>query len=361
MTMNPNKESNKSTCEIHQHLFFVSSPLHLICANVLASTIMKNKCCRLFFLKPELENMISNHIWESVSFLPWPRHFPVKGLFGRHRRTLNNLKLVRESVYNAEFITLYMPVIDSEAYNYNILLAKSITGVLPEVCLIPDGLLNIRKYDQGRIREIGKLFRKLRYLISPSLNYYLFKGDRTGSDDSIVKKIYVFPNIPNEYDAKKTVSLDIVDAIQKGKVTENNIDKALIVGQPLSTNNGFDDKGIDMVSEAIYDTLNDFGISKVDYKPHPRDKNKCLFKEGYNELDLDIPLEFYLIDNPYKVVIGVYSTALLMVRLLDETCSVISIYPDLVRYKKVGMSRDILNLFEQAGVQIIYFSKRKRT
>ena len=356
--MNSIDHADKPHFSNHQHLFFISSPLHLIGAQVLVATTLKGQCCRLFFLKKELKEMIDAEGWESIDFLPWPRHFPVKGVFGRYRRTIRNAELVTSRATEANLITLYMPVIDSEAYNYNIAIARKITkGRQPDVCLIPDGLMNIRRHEQGRVRELSKIFRKLRRLITPSLNYYLFRGDRTGSDDPIVKRIYVFPDFPNEYSPEKTVDLDIVSSIKKSRRSDINIDKALVLSQPLTTTGELSDANLVKTSQAIDNYLRDTGIKDVDYKPHPRDKKNELLRDWYKELKTSTPLEYYLFKNPYKVIIGVHSTTLLLMKLLDSSCEVISFYPDLLKYKNENQLEENSKLFSQVGVEIKYFSE----
>ena len=339
-----------------QNLFFVASPLHLICAQILASTVYQGECNRLFFLKPDIESLLDSRYWASVDYLPWPRHYPLSGLFGRYRRIIENARIVEERARGARQIVLLMPVIDSEAYNYNISIGRKILqGRQPEVCLIPDGLLNIRRHEQGRLREFSKYFRKLRRLVTPALDYYLFKGDRTGSDDPLVKKIYVLPGFPNEYSPSKTIELNIVQMIQDGQRSTKNAQKALVLSQPLTAVGLISDDDHDKICTAIHNYLHHAGITEVDYKAHPRDKRNELFVDTYQPLEIDTPLEYYLFNNPYKVIIGINSTTLLLVKLLDKSCEAISFYPDLIKYKKAGELEENSRLFSRLGVEIKFY------
>jgi len=122
--------------------------------------------------------MIYDEGCESLSFT-LTKALSREGMVWRYRRNANNENIVKACAHEPQLITLYMPVIAYGAYYYNISLCKEIAGVLPDVCLLSDGLLNIRRYEQDKIREFSKMFRKFSRLVAPLLNYYFFKGSIT--------------------------------------------------------------------------------------------------------------------------------------------------------------------------------------
>ncbi|MDH5426177.1 MAG: alpha-2,8-polysialyltransferase family protein [Gammaproteobacteria bacterium] len=339
-------------------MFFIASPLHLICARILATTVYRGETNRLFYLKPDIEKLINTSYWSSIDYLPWARHYPLAGLFGRFRRIIANANIVKARGRNAQQITLIMPVIDSEAYNYNISIAKNImNGVTPEVHLLPDGLLNIRRHEQGKIREFAKVLRKFRRLFVPELNYHLFRGDRTGADDPIVTKIYTFPGFPNEYDKQKVIELDFRGAFKTHQHADINQHKALVIGQPLCALGVLSEKNLKTIADKIQEHIRDLGITEIDYKGHPRDKRNELCCNHYRPLTIEQPLENYIFENPYKVIIGINSTTLILSKLvLDDICEVVSCYPDLVLHRKANELDENTALFRSTGVKVIYSS-----
>jgi len=339
-------------------LFFIASPLHLICAEAIVSTLRTETTCRLFYLKPDLESIIKHKNWSSVDYLPWPRHFPLPGLFGRYRRIIENAKTVENKCKEATDISLYMPVIDSEAYNYNICISRQILhGRDPDVNLIPDGLLNIKRHSQGKTREYSKYFRKLRKIFTPWLDYYIYKGDRTGADASIVKKIYTLPNTPHEYDTNKAHEISFPKEQQNTLLSNTN--KALIIGQPLTSYNILTKDNLNYLTEALNNFLIGNDITETDYKAHPRDKINELYTPNYNKISPDEPLETYLIKNPYKIIISIYSTALFLSRILSSTNSrCVSFGIDLVDLTSNEEKTELINLFKKNKIEIIFSGKK---
>jgi len=96
---------------------------------------------------------------------------------------------------------------------------------------------------------------------------------------------------------------------------------------------------------------------EIDYKGHPRDKQNELCHSEYNQLSIDQPLENYIFENPYKLIIGINSTTLILSKLvLDDTSEVVSCYPDLVIHRKERELDENTTLFKSTGVKVIYSS-----
>ena len=237
------------------NIFLIYSPLHYLAAESIAAHFGQNARNYLFFLKQEFKGVVDPSKWDAVEFLPWPRFYPEKGLFGTIRRTSNNLAVVGNVCAGASKIRLHTPVIDTEAVNYFI---NFLQGAHPEakfsVRLLPDGLLNVQRHPLGLFKEMMQYFKKARRFIYPALNYYTFRGDRTGSDTKIVDRIYVLPGFPHEYDHSKTVEISLLkeggDAgIRTALGTTGK--RALVLGQPLIAFNRFTKEDMQAVTMGI--------------------------------------------------------------------------------------------------------------
>lgn len=341
------------------NLFMVYSPLHCLCADHIVRHFENGARNVLFYLKAGYASYVDSSLWDGIHYLPWPRFNPLPGPFGRLRRTLSNLDFVASQCQGAEEIRLHTTVIDTEAVNYNInYLKRQFPNVEFSVRLFPDGVLNLRKHPLGPVQELLQYMRAARMLVAPSLRYYRFRGDRTGSDDAIVDRIYVLPRFPHKYEPSKTVVLPEFDMASPESRGEPADKKALVVGQYLVGVDLLTRGQIKRIGVAISGIIADAGITNIDYKAHPRDRNFELFEEGYRHLSIDIPLESYLVNNPYDLVVGIFSTALITARyILPADCRVVACGIEEVSFKENSTRDGIVSLFNLLGIEIIQASK----
>lgn len=356
------RESCKETPKKHVasvvNIFLIYSPLHYLAAENIATNFEQNARNFLFYLKAEFRELVDSSKWDSSEFLPWPRFYPEKGPLGRLRRTRMNLDIVASVCSGASDIRLHTPVIDTEAVNYLInFLQTMYQDATFCVRLIPDGLLNVQRYPLGRLKEALQYFKKARRLVDPALDYYIFRGDRIGSDAKIVDKIYVLPGFPHEYDPTKTVEIslqksdDSTDNDITGNVSTRK--RALVLGQPL-TSKRFSAEDMRSVTQGIRSFIDKCGINEIEYKSHPRDHNKELYHIDYKEITIDRPLEAYLAYNSFDLIIGVFSAALLTARLiLPKTCRVVAYGTDVVRYRGNREKTSILSSFALLKVELV--------
>lgn len=340
------------------NIFLIYSPLHYLAAESVAEHFGQNARNCLFFLKPEFKGLVDSSKWDVVDFIPWPRFYPEKGMFGRVRRTRKNLDMVDKACTGASEIRLHTPVIDTEAANYFInFLQGTHPGVNFSVRLIPDGLMNVQRHPLGRLKEVMQYCKKARRLISPALNYYTFGGDRTGSDTKIVDRIYVLPGFPHEYNRAKTVEISLLKKSQGHVVeaaAENTKRRALVIGQPLIAFNRFNRDDMQAVSLGIHEFITACGITVIDYKSHPRDPDKEFGHPDYTELVIEKPLETYLASTPYDLVIGVCSTALLTARMiLPASSRVVAYGMDMMKYRGTEDKIKIDSPFAALGVEMV--------
>jgi hypothetical protein len=337
------------------NLFMVYSPLHCLAAESIAEFFEKDTRNCIFYLKRGYDELIDPAHWESVQFLPWPRFYPMRGFLGRTRRLMANLQMLAAECEGYSTIRLHSPVIDTEAVNYSInFLKKKFPSARFSVRLLPDGLLNIQRNPLGRFKEIFQYTKKMRRLISPSLNYYIFKGDRTGADSSIVDRIYILPRFPHEYHAGKVVELPPLIQYDANTAETGDEPCALVLGQPLVGFGLMTQGAMERVSQGIRGFIERAGFCRVDYKAHPREKKLEFFQSSYRKIDLSMPFEAFLVKNPYDLVVGISSTALVTARyILPEGCRVVAYGLEEVCFKDEKVRQGIESLFRRLGIEIV--------
>jgi hypothetical protein len=337
------------------NIFMVYSPLHCLCADQVARHFCQGDRNLLFYLKQGYADSVDHALWETVHYLPWPRFNPSPGLLGRHRRTLNNLNHVADLCKGAAIIRLHATVIDTEAVNYHInFLRRRFPKAQFNVRLFPDGVLNLRRHPLGRLKEYLQYFRMGRMLLSPSLCYHCLKGDRTGSDDPLVDRIYILPGLSHDYEPAKVLVLPPFQKAHKTDNCQRTDGTALVVGQPLVVYRRMTDDNMRAVSLGIKQYLLSQGIKRVVYKPHPRDRQHEYALEEYELLQIDKPLEQHFAETSYPIVISVCSTALLTARMiLPPECRVIAYGLDCFIFRGEKDRSSLLGAFTSMGVEMV--------
>lgn len=336
------------------NLFMVYSPLHYICSEQIAKVFCQDEKNILFYIKEEFAGMVRDTCCAEAVFLPWPRFYPEKGVFGRLQRTLKNLEIVQGYCSGFKTIRIHTPVIDTEATNYFINhLSRSFPQAKVVVRLVPDGVLNIQRHPLGRVKEALQYVRKVRRLYSRRLDYYMLRGDRTGSEAAIVDRIYLLPGFPHEYCPDKVMEMPPFHQ-KKGTAAAGGELRALVIGQPLQRDRRLTEEQRAELSGALEAYLERCGMSHVDYKAHPREAVREFLGAQYREINPTEALETFLLHNHYDIVIGIYSTALLTARMiLPESSRVISFGFDQVFYKDLVSKAKVQSVFEKVGVEMV--------
>lgn len=333
-------------------VYFVASPLQLLAAQQIARTHEAGSRQVLIWYQPGVGRYVREADWDASSYMPWPRWKPLPGWFGRHRRLLANIDLVAGLIGRCDTLHLHSAVFDTEAINYFL-------RALPARCgasrvrgrILPDGLISIRRYPLSIIRRFTPWFRKLRRLASPQLNYWLFSGDRIGSDAAFCDRVYVLSGWPHEYDPTKVSVLAPLSQRVSADAEEVLPSRALVIGQPLVGAGLMGAADRDAVAQQIAQWLASRGIAQVDYKGHPKDPQRELCQPGYRVLELDEPLEIWLGRTPYQAVVGVRSTALLFARqLCAPKTEVIAFGWEHTRFKSDQERADMRAVFDRVGV-----------
>jgi hypothetical protein len=333
-------------------VYFVASPLQLLAAKQIAQTLEAGARQVLIWYQPGIAHQVRAEEWDASSYLPWPRRHPLPGWMGRHRRLLANLDLVAELVGPCDTLLLHSAVFDTEAINYFLRALPRRSGATAmHARILPDGLISIRRYPLSPVKRIAQGMRKLRRLLSPALSYWMFSGDRIGSDAAFCDRVYVLAGLPHEYDPAKVVVL--APLAERSRQLSSGVmpQRALVIGQTLVSAGLMNTADRDAVALQIEQWLTSCDIEQIDYKAHPKDQQLELCRPGYRVLELEEPLEIWLSHTPYRIVVGVRSTALLFARQLcaPET-QVVAFGWDHTRFKSEQERSDMRATFDRAGI-----------
>lgn len=338
-------------------VYFVASPLQYLAARRIAENFEQEARQVLVWYKPGLQSIVKTEEWDACSYLPWPRLEPLPGLFGRHRRLRENVKLVADLTGKCETLVIHSAVFDTEAINYFL-------HALPKICeaksmharILPDGLISIRRYSLSLGKRILQHTRKVRSLFAPELKYRCFSGDRIGSDAPFCDRIYTLPNLPNEYPVDKVTVLPALvnEARTRLEPAQRQGGRALVIGQPLVDCGLLSSRDAKEVTEAIREWLRQAGIGSVEYKAHPKDPNRELNHSDYRLIDPPEALESYLASTHYDAIVGVRSSALLFARsIYPGSTRVLAFGWEKIQFKSKEEKADMHNAFIGCGVEFM--------
>lgn len=179
-------------------LYFVASPLQYLAARRIVERHETGARQILVWYKHGVAAVVRDSDWDASTYMPWPRFEPLPGVFGRHRRLLENLRRIAQMVGPCEALHIHSAVFDTEAINYFLRgLPKLCGAARMQARILPDGLISIRRYPLTPLKRGVQCLRKLRRLFSPLLDYWCFAGDRIGSDAAFCDRIYVLPGLPH--------------------------------------------------------------------------------------------------------------------------------------------------------------------
>jgi len=336
-------------------LYFVATPLHYLAARRVALSFEADARQVLVWYRPNVERVVRAADWDAASYMPWPRFEPLPGWFGRHRRLRENIRRVAQLVGRCERLHIHSPVFDTESINYFL-------RALPAACgastmharILPDGLGSMVRQPLGPARRLAQRLRRLRRLVAPELDFWVYDGDRTGADAPFCDRVYVLHGFPHPYPVHKTVSLPPLADAQAARPREAGAaPRALVVGQPLEGIGQLDAEQVAALTHEIHDWLAQQGITEILYKAHPRDPRHELRHRSDRLLEIDEPLEAWMSREPCDAVVGVHSTALLMARqIYGPSTQVVGFGWDRVRFRSVGAKQDALAAFQAAGVTL---------
>jgi hypothetical protein len=337
-------------------LYFVATPLHYLAARrVMALHEGGSRNVLLHYLK-SVEPVVRPADWDAAAYLPWPRFDPLPGLLGKLRRQRDNLRRVAALIPDGtEEICLHTCTIDTEAVNYHIEhLRRAFPGAKFAVRLLPDGVMNLERHPLKWNKRLAQWVAAARRLAAPELRYHRFSGDRAGSDDAIVERIYTFPGWPHEYEPRKVRPLPLAAAEETGTGTGSSVRRAVVIGQPLIEYRLWSERDSTAATAAIRAWLAQRGIKEICYKAHPKDSRRELWHPDYTELTLQEPLEMHLAAARYDAVVSVCSTSLFLARqLCSERTSVSAFHADRVRFRRRRQREVYFDLYRRLNITLV--------
>ena len=334
-------------------LYFVASPLQYLAAKRVAAQFEQGGRQILIWYKQGVGAVVQEKDWDLAFYMPWPRWEPLPGPFGRHRRLRKNLQEVAQHLGRCQEIHLHSAVFDTEAINYFLRGLPKLTGAKTLVArILPDGLLSVRRYPLGPLKQAMQYMRKLRRIVAPELDYWCFSGDRIGSEAPFCVRIYTLAGLPHDYPKEKVVVLPpLVDV--KPAAKDQTFKKALVIGQPLTDTGLLSLEDCQTVTEQIHLWLASQNIQHIEYKAHPKDPKRELFVQGDQPLDLTVPLEVWMSQTHYDAVVGVRSSALIFARQIYPHSTLVAAFGwHKIQFKSKEEAQDMRQAFEATGVII---------
>jgi hypothetical protein len=336
-------------------VFIVGSPIHYLAACSISEHFEPPGRKVLLYTRDSVGAFINKSDWDAVDFLPWPRKRPLPGPCGTHRRLLENMKKMGDLVGTCDSITLHAGGYGAEATNYFVRSLGPLVGAKTVTArILPDGIVSTRRYPLSLKKRCSHQLRKLRWLVSPQLKPSMFSGDHTGADAAFVDRIYTLPGLPHQFLAEKVVELPSLISSSSAAEPKDSTVRALVVGQPLAGSNMLSMEDLTRITDHIHAWLHEQGVTKIDYKGHPRDPRNELMSEGDNLLVLNEPLEYYMARTHYDFVVGIRSTALLFARqIYGPKVRVVAFGWDRVMFKEPGERKDLEDVFTRVGVELL--------
>jgi hypothetical protein len=336
-------------------VYFVASPLQYLAAQRVAAHFERDARQVLIWYRPGVASVVKEDEWDAAAYMPWPRWEPLPGPFGRLRRLRQNIREVAALVGSCDLLHIHSAVFDTEAVNYFLRALPKTSGARESHArILPDGIISIRRYPLSAGRLAAQWLRKLRRLVAPELDYWHFAGDRIGSDAPFCDRIYVLPNLPHEYPPEKVVELPPIAPRTRQKRIKAR--RALVIGQPVVGSGLMLPDKARAVAAQIKHWLAAQGIEEVHYKAHPKDPARELFCDGYREIELDQPLETWMAEQHYDVVVGVRSSALIFAAQIYGECSRIAAFGwDRIAFKSEQERQQMAEAFAACGVDIVMY------
>lgn len=335
-------------------VYFVASPLQYLAAQRIARVHEQGARQVLVWYQSGVEPVVRLEDWDAAAYMPWPRRQPLPGPFGRHRRLRANVRQVAALVGRCDELHLHSAVFDTEAVNCFLHALPRASGArMMRARILPDGIINVRRYPLSAGKRALMWVRGLRALVAPELRYTRFAGDRIGSDAPFCDRIYLLPGFPHEYPPDKVVTLAPLAGRANDSAQAAGAGRALVIGQPLLGNGLLDAAGLALVGRRMRDWLAARGIRQVVYKAHPKDRNAELSMAGDEVLKITEPMETWLTRQSFDAVVGVRSTALLFARQVYGPETAVAAFGwDVLHFKSAAERAAMRSAFESLGVLI---------
>lgn len=303
------------------NLFVVESRFQALVSLMIARSQTDSDAIIGFYL-PEIGQFLQQFPWVQPLYLgkkvrvgPWKRERTLKRRLHTLFRAVTRAGIPGEIHYHCA--NLKTPLL-----NYPIrYLQKRLPDTTLSVNIITDGTANFQRYSlsEKTTRKLERLARKpVRRLLG--LDFCPFNRERRGIDADIVRRIYLLPGAPHEYDASRVVDLPLVPLANNTDSSGDAGRRALVIGEKLTDRGYLSPADERAVASTIANLIRTSGIGQVDYIRHPTAQHPDLLQPGYTEIITHDPIEIRLMQHTYSLICGTASTALLTARLLQPAC-----------------------------------------
>jgi hypothetical protein len=311
-----------------KYLFFADADLRVFISELVAQQYSQDGEHHFFSYHPRTQETWNLYPWESRTYLPWihreGRSWIEKNI-GLRKRIGHILQTVGDVCEGADEVILHSYEFYSERINYLFnYLRDRYPGIIVRGRLIPDGSLNITRRRMSGVRSLAPMVNRAKWFFDRELRYHCYYGDRLGADADIVDRIYLPRGFPNEYDSSKIFFLDMprpqVSEIRSPKKT------AIVLGTAMTQTRLCSKSEMSTVAAAIHACLQERQIETVYYKPHHKEQPGQfeLWSPGYQVIQTQKAVERLLLEQPFDLLIGQCSTALITARLMILDLPVIS-------------------------------------
>lgn len=317
----------------HAHLFLIGSDFKLLVAELVRQQYPIVGRCHVLSYTQSIVDTIDRSAWDSVHRLYWASGSKLDKYLGMRARIHHYLDVVSELTRGADQVTLYLNSIHSESCNYMIRgVLDARPGVRLRVHLLMDGLLNLRPRPMGLFRRTPQLVNTLRWLWDRRIRYYVYRGDRLGTEDPIVERVYLVEGFPHRYPPQKvaTFRLRRSGAGEGGEAgrarggdggDEGDAASAagprrlLVLGTPLERL--LSEPAVRDVRDELVRLADGLAADEVHYKPHPLEKPEsyCYCPPGATVVRQGGCVERLLASRRYDAVLGTVSSAMINLRL----------------------------------------------
>jgi len=282
-----------------------------------------------------------------------------RGWLGRLLKIRRNLKVYENKIssFNGNFseIKFHIPRLDNIQHNIAINYLKYHFSNIPvSVHLIPDGALNIfsRQLTLSKLKKQDRWARNIGFRLFPDMEYIRYQGDELGANAEIVESIYCFEGVETNYPLYKVKNITLPLKVDS---TSGISKKALVIGQNFLELGTASKDFTNLVSAKVYSLIENLGIKKVDYAPHPRSSHDEFYHESYSLLDAEyLCVEEHIARAGYEYVISCYSSVLINSKIMfGDKIHAVSVglyefpFPDDDQGMKLAGS------YEKLGIEVI--------
>lgn len=302
-------------------VYFVKTELEALASEIIAEQFGDKSSNLLAYSEKKPPYLINPKVFQKSIELSYKRE---KKILSEKRNIHSNLEMLSQEIValnpTPDDIYIHLPRLSTSKTNYAInYLRKEFPLSTVRVRLIPHGVVSTSLITITLSKRI-KLFRRKFHptnIFFPSLKYYPPKNDLVGGLDDIVDRIYTFQGIATPYPPQKVFELSGLRSYIQSTPKPKPERSAIVIGQPLIENGLISEANHAIVSQRIYDWLQENAFQTVYYSKHPRSGDLLdFFQADYKLLEQGGPVEVALCEIQPEVVISCYSTALATAKAL---------------------------------------------